>query len=624
MKIFYTALRACLTIILLTFLILTSQSCKEKTAPPKLSTNAAGNITTNTAVSGGVITDDGGLPVTSMGVCWNISEDVTIENNKTTEIPQSTSFTSNLTGLLPKTKYYIKAYATNEAGTGYGNTEIFTTLGDVPVSNTPGITEIQHNSAKLVAYVNPNSLPTKIYFEWGATPGYGNTIEYSQNPLIGSNILSLTTDISGLAPGTTYYVRIKSENSLGITYSEGASFKTLGNTPSLTIQPAGNIRTRSATFNGSVNPNYASSTAIFEWGETTAFGNSVTAAQSPVTGYLPVNVSADVSGLLPGTVYYTRVKSENSLGTAYSGNTSFKTAELEWLTTSDFPGTARCRPLCFEYNGKGYYGLGSNPLSGESLHDFWSFDPASASWTRLSDCPYTFINGLTSRCVVGSTVYVFKEWSLYSYNINLDTWQFLRNTSIPLSAVSGFSINGIPYFYIRSNAELYEYNPEANTLYKKAAMINNYLNWGMDETFVINNEAFLFHKNDTKVEVYHYISQSDTWEKKTEISCANPAFQTASFLITLDNCAFIGESTSFVTSSPDENATVTPVMPSSNVWKYDPVKNEIIKCPDLPGVFRAFCGNFSFSNTGYVIGGVTVDPVSQHFVYLRDILIMNR
>lgn len=612
--------RTSLVIISIAFL----QSCKEKPVAPALLTNSITEISTTDAVSGGVITDDGGAPIISKGICWDISESPTIENSKTNELSQSLSFTSNLSQLTPKTTYFVKAYATNEAGTGYGKSVTFTTLGDKPISNAQNTSNIQLSSATLNGTVNPNSLTTTASFEWGTTTNYGNIVSCPQSPIGGNNPVNISADISGLAPGTTYYFRVKSENSLGATFSSDMTFKTLGAPPLATISEASNIRVRSSTLKGVVNANYLSSSVIFEWGTTISLGYSVNAIQNPVSGNEAVNISVDISDLLPGTTYYARIKAENSLGTTYSNNISFTTPEIEWAKTSDFPGEARCSPLAFTYNGKGYYGLGSNSVTGENLSDFWTFDPTSSTWARLNDCPFKFLNGLTSKCLVGSSLYVFKEWSLYSYNISLDTWEYLCNSGISLFSMSCFSINNKAFFFNKSNSELYEYDP-VNKLFKKQnAIISGYANWLLNETFIINNEVFLIHKNNTKVEIYHYIAQSDIWEKKLEKPFSNPEFETASFIITIDNSAYIGQSTTFLMSSYDDNTTVTPGMPSSVVWKYDPLKNEFKQCVSLPGEFRAQTGCFSFENTGYVISGVTVDQITNKFKYLKDVWIMNR
>jgi hypothetical protein len=95
---------------------------------PIVSTTAISNITGNSANSGGNVTSDGGSPVTARGVCWNITSNPTTSDNHTTDGSGTGSFVSNLTGLSVSTLYYVRAYATNSAGTSYGNQVSFTTL----------------------------------------------------------------------------------------------------------------------------------------------------------------------------------------------------------------------------------------------------------------------------------------------------------------------------------------------------------------------------------------------------------------------------------------------------------------------------------------------------------------
>lgn len=93
-----------------------------------IATNVLSGITTTTAISGGNITTDGGSPVTVRGVCWATTPNPTIAANKTQDGTGTGAFTSNLTGLVTGTIYFIRAYATNSTGTSYGNQLIFTTL----------------------------------------------------------------------------------------------------------------------------------------------------------------------------------------------------------------------------------------------------------------------------------------------------------------------------------------------------------------------------------------------------------------------------------------------------------------------------------------------------------------
>jgi hypothetical protein len=103
-------------------------NCKKNATIPVVSTNEATEVTQTTATSGGVISADGGATVTARGVCWSTSQTPTIADNKTSDGIGAGSFTSAMTGLTANTTYYVRAYATNSAGTGYGSAMSFTTL----------------------------------------------------------------------------------------------------------------------------------------------------------------------------------------------------------------------------------------------------------------------------------------------------------------------------------------------------------------------------------------------------------------------------------------------------------------------------------------------------------------
>ncbi len=95
---------------------------------PTLSTAAITAITTNSAVSGGNITSDGGGALIRFGVCWDIAPNPTIADNRTQEDTNDANFTSTINSLNPGTLYYVRAYASNSAGVAYGNEQTFTTL----------------------------------------------------------------------------------------------------------------------------------------------------------------------------------------------------------------------------------------------------------------------------------------------------------------------------------------------------------------------------------------------------------------------------------------------------------------------------------------------------------------
>ena len=95
---------------------------------PTVATIDASGITATSATTGGNVTSDGGSPVTARGVCYSTSPGPTLANSYTTNGTGLGIFISNLTGLSPGTMYYVRAYATNANGTGYGNEILFSTL----------------------------------------------------------------------------------------------------------------------------------------------------------------------------------------------------------------------------------------------------------------------------------------------------------------------------------------------------------------------------------------------------------------------------------------------------------------------------------------------------------------
>lgn len=72
-------------------------------------------------MGGGTITSDGGAPITSRGICWSSNRNPTVTDSKTNKGTGNGSYSVEATELSPNSIYYIRAYATNIAGTSYGN-----------------------------------------------------------------------------------------------------------------------------------------------------------------------------------------------------------------------------------------------------------------------------------------------------------------------------------------------------------------------------------------------------------------------------------------------------------------------------------------------------------------------
>ncbi len=110
---------------------------------PTVTTQAVTDITITTATGNGNVTALGIPNPTQHGVVWSTSLNPTIADNKTTDGPVSATgaFTSSMTGLAQGTLYHVRAYATNAAGTVYGEDVTFTTLL-TPTVTTQAATDI--------------------------------------------------------------------------------------------------------------------------------------------------------------------------------------------------------------------------------------------------------------------------------------------------------------------------------------------------------------------------------------------------------------------------------------------------------------------------------------------------
>ena len=85
-------------------------------------------ITTTTASSQTNVSSDGGAAITAEGVCWSTTINPDISLSTKTSDGTTLAFTSSITGLTRGTIYYVRSYATNSAGTGYGTQVSFRTM----------------------------------------------------------------------------------------------------------------------------------------------------------------------------------------------------------------------------------------------------------------------------------------------------------------------------------------------------------------------------------------------------------------------------------------------------------------------------------------------------------------
>ena len=196
---------------------------------PTLTTAAVTAVTGNSASGGGEVTVSGGADVTARGICWDIAENPTIAKSKTTNGEGLGAFTSAMTGLLGNKTYYVRAYATNSAGTGYGPQVSFKTDTDLPTVTTTAVTAITKVSAVSGGNVT--------YDGGGTISARGLCWSMNANPSVTDNVIAggtgtgaFVSNLTGLTLYTTYHVRAYATNSKGTVYGSDIQFTTLANT----------------------------------------------------------------------------------------------------------------------------------------------------------------------------------------------------------------------------------------------------------------------------------------------------------------------------------------------------------------------------------------------------------
>jgi uncharacterized protein (TIGR02145 family) len=284
--------------------------------PPTLTTVAASSITSVSAVSGGANINDGGAAITAKGVCWSTSQNPITADFKSSDGTGTGSFTSNISGLTPGKTYYVRAYATNSIGTGYGIQLTITAASVGPtLSATTTVSNITATSA---------SSGGNITSDGGATvTARGVCWRTSQNPTIsdskttdGADSGSFTSSITGLNPGTTYYFRAYAINVNGPSYGLQVTATTAAILPSLTTATSSSVTSISAVSGGTnINDGGAPITAKGVCWSTSQ--NPTTANSKSSDGSGTGNFTSSISGLTPGTTYYIRAYATNGIGTGY-------------------------------------------------------------------------------------------------------------------------------------------------------------------------------------------------------------------------------------------------------------------------------------------------------------------
>jgi uncharacterized protein (TIGR02145 family) len=299
---------------------------------PILTTTDASAITQTTFQCGGTIISDSGLAVTARGVCWSNNNIMpTITNSRTLDGSGAGSFTSSIIGLSAATRYYVRAYAINGAGTGYGDIIVLTTLSyPVPVLTTSAVIGITRTTAICGGTVTSDSAApvSRRGVCWSTNP-LPNI--YDPNTTDGDGVGSFSSSITGLDGGISYNIRAYAINVSGVGYGNVVNFRTL-QVPILTTAAVSGVTETTATCGGFIYLDGGATVTIR--GVCWRTDSIPTVSDSKTIDGLGVGgFTSAVNGLAPGTPYYIRAYATNSAGTGYGGIAPFRTVDSSGTVT---------------------------------------------------------------------------------------------------------------------------------------------------------------------------------------------------------------------------------------------------------------------------------------------------
>lgn len=318
---------------LILFLLLTSVAALNAAAPTVISPTVT-NIAATSATVGGNVTSDGGFAITARGVVWALTS--SNPNPQLGGTGVSSASTSGTTGVftiavsaLGQAKgYTFAAYATNSAGSGYSPTASFTSL-----SNNANLSALVINTATLDQTFASNTI---IYT---ASVPYSTSITVTPtranaNATITVNGIAVTSGtasgVIGLNAGTNLIaIEVTAQDGTPKTYT--VNITRAASAPTVTTPTATNIGTTGAMLGGNITSDGGS--AITARGIVWALAsvnpapqlggtNVSSAVGSGTTGVFTVSAG----GLTTGATYTFAAYATNSVGTSYSGFSSFITS----------------------------------------------------------------------------------------------------------------------------------------------------------------------------------------------------------------------------------------------------------------------------------------------------------
>jgi uncharacterized protein (TIGR02145 family) len=602
------------------------------------------------------------VPVTAKGVVWNTSQNPTITSNLgiTNNGTGTSSFTSSITSLTAGTTYYVRAYATNEAGTAYGGEKSFTTIQHATLTTTP-ISNLTSSSVTTGGNISSD----------GGSPVTARGVCYSisENPTLddsftedGTGTGGFTSYLTDLTATTTYYVRAYAVTLAGTAYGNQIVFNTISPTQIADIDNnvyntvtigdqvwmKENLKTTKFS-NGVAIPNVTDNN---QWSNLTSYAYSEydnNTANVSTYGRLYNSYAVFSDNELCPTGWRMPKTTDWNVLLDYLGGSSVAGGKMKEAGTAHW-----ISPNTGATNESGFTGLpgGTRRFDGEfSSIEYYAFiatkGVSSDNWMNLG-LSYNSAQanqntnqlqyGYPVRCLQGNeSTYlpVFTTTSISNITSNsaycfgyvsFESGVVIENgfyySTTPNAEITGIKVtvaSGTGNF----NTTLSGLNPNTTYYIKAYAINSNGIGYGEETTFttLLWTQKANFGGIERNVAVgfaigdkgyigtgHRYSSQSyyynDFWEfdpaNNTWSQKANISDRTRSSAVgfAINGKGYIGTGSS-PTGTPNVNESL------NDFWEYDPSTNSWSQKANLGGVVRYRAVGFSINGKGYIGTGIT-------------------
>lgn len=233
--------------------------------------------------------------------------------------------TATTSALSPNNTYYYTLAVQAPYGIVTGDTLSFTTTVPNFTFLTENASSITPTSAQLNGFVEHLIQPTYMKFEYGTTLALGDTVIANPNYVLDSQQHFVSAPLTALQPNTTYYYWLNGTAAYGSMFGNMFSFSTPPFYTLLNTLPATLVTSNTAQLNGEVSGLTLNSYIIFEYGTTIAFGDTIVNISGVITDTLYHHTTATLTGLIPNSLYYFRMKIKTDAGIFFSDTSSFFT-----------------------------------------------------------------------------------------------------------------------------------------------------------------------------------------------------------------------------------------------------------------------------------------------------------